>query len=85
MKAAVSKKVLIVEDDSDIRQLVKLYLDNEGCRTMTAVNGTEALTSVKVEHPDLVVLDLMLPEWTAWKCARDFEVPIKLPCFRSSC
>src|SRR5262249_31590600 len=62
MMTGVSKKVLIVEDDLDILQLVKLYLDNEGFRTVTAVNGVDALKLVKTEHPDLVVLDLMLPE-----------------------
>ena len=39
-----------------------MYLDNEGFRTITAANGAEALKQVKSEHPDLVVLDLMLPE-----------------------
>ena len=62
MGSAVSKKILVVEDDKDILQLVKLYLDNEGFRTVTAVNGPDALKQVKSEHPDLVVLDLMLPE-----------------------
>ncbi len=62
MVTAVAKKVLVVEDDKDILQLVKLYLDNEGFRTVTAANGVEALKQVKSEHPDLVVLDLMLPE-----------------------
>jgi two-component system alkaline phosphatase synthesis response regulator PhoP len=62
MVTAVTKKVLVVEDDKDILQLVKLYLDNEGFRTVTAANGAEALKQVKSEHPDLVVLDLMLPE-----------------------
>lgn len=62
MVTAVSKKVLVVEDDKDILQLVKMYLDNEGFRTITAVNGAEALKQAKSEHPDLVVLDLMLPE-----------------------
>ena len=62
MVTAVAKKVLVVEDDKDILQLVKMYLDNEGFRTITAANGAEALKQFKSEHPDLVVLDLMLPE-----------------------
>ncbi len=56
------RKVLIVEDEADIRQLVKLYLDREGFRTLQATTGAEALWSVKSEKPDLLVLDLMLPE-----------------------
>jgi two-component system, OmpR family, alkaline phosphatase synthesis response regulator PhoP len=62
MSAPGSKKVLIIEDEKDILQLVKLYLEKEGFRTVTAVTGTEGLAQVKAEKPDLVVLDLMLPE-----------------------
>jgi two-component system alkaline phosphatase synthesis response regulator PhoP len=62
MGSAAAKKILVVEDDKDILQLVKLYLENEGFRTITAANGAEALKLVKAEHPDLLVLDLMLPE-----------------------
>ena len=62
MVAAISKKVLVVEDDGDILQLVKLYLDNEGFRTITASNGAEALKQVRSERPHLIVLDLMMPE-----------------------
>jgi len=57
-----SKKVLIVEDERDILQLVKLYLEKEGYRTLTASNGVEALRQIRSEHPDLLILDLMLPE-----------------------
>ncbi|MDF0645251.1 MAG: response regulator transcription factor [Nitrospira sp.] len=62
MAQATPRKILIVEDEKDILQLVKLYLDKEGFRTLTAATGTDALKSVKQEKPDLVVLDLMLPE-----------------------
>ncbi len=58
----MSKKVLIVEDDKDILDLVRLYLEKEGYRTCTATTGVDALKQVKVEHPDLVILDLMLAE-----------------------
>jgi two-component system alkaline phosphatase synthesis response regulator PhoP len=56
------KKILIVEDEKDILQLVKLYLEKEGFRTVSAMTGAEGLRQVKTEHPDLIVLDLMLPE-----------------------
>jgi DNA-binding response OmpR family regulator len=62
MSAPHHKKVLIIEDEKDILQLVKLYLEKEGFRTVTATTGTEGLEQVKAENPDLVVLDLMLPE-----------------------
>ncbi|MDQ1291089.1 MAG: two-component system, OmpR family, alkaline phosphatase synthesis response regulator PhoP [Nitrospirota bacterium] len=62
MSNTSAKKVLIVEDEKDILQLVKLYLEKEGYRTVTASTGSEGLAQVRTEKPDLVVLDLMLPE-----------------------
>jgi two-component system, OmpR family, alkaline phosphatase synthesis response regulator PhoP len=62
MTVTGNKKVLIVEDDRDILHLVKMYLDKEGFRTLTAENGAEAIRQAKYEHPDLIILDLMLPE-----------------------
>ncbi|MBA3753833.1 MAG: response regulator transcription factor [Nitrospira sp.] len=56
------KKILIVEDEKDILHLVKLYLEKEGFRTVSAMTGAEGLRQVKAEHPDLIILDLMLPE-----------------------
>ena len=57
-----SKKILVVEDEHDILQLINLYLEKEGFRTASATTGAEGLRQVKQEKPDLIVLDLMLPE-----------------------
>lgn len=62
MRVSAHKKVLIVEDEQDILQLVTHYLEKEGFRPITAISGLDALKKVKEEKPDLVVLDLMLPE-----------------------
>jgi len=56
------KKILIVEDEEDILQLVRLYLEKEGYRTCLARTGPEGLKQARSEHPDLIILDLMLPE-----------------------
>jgi two-component system alkaline phosphatase synthesis response regulator PhoP len=56
------KKILIVEDEAEIAQLVKLYLDKDGFRTATANTGVEGLKLIKTDRPDMVILDLMLPE-----------------------
>lgn len=56
------KKILIVEDEQDILQLIKLYLEKEGFRTLLATTGLDGLQKAKQEKPDLVILDLMLPE-----------------------
>lgn len=76
MVASSHKKILIVEDEQDILQLVKHYLEKEGFRPIPAVNGLEALKKVKEEKPDLVVLDLMLPELDGLEiCKRLRSVP----------
>ncbi|QPD05478.1 MAG: DNA-binding response regulator in two-component regulatory system with PhoR (or CreC) [Candidatus Nitrospira kreftii] len=56
------KKILIVEDERDILHLITHYLEKEGFRTVVAMTGLEALKKVTEDKPDLVVLDLMLPE-----------------------
>jgi DNA-binding response OmpR family regulator len=76
MGASGHKKILIVEDEQDILQLVKHYFEKEGFRTVTAMNGLEALKKVKEDKPDLVVLDLMLPEMEGLEvCKRLRSVP----------
>ncbi|RKX26585.1 MAG: DNA-binding response regulator [Candidatus Zixiibacteriota bacterium] len=55
-------KILIVEDERDIAELIVYNLEREGFQVETAVSGEEGLDKTKKEHPDLVVLDIMLPE-----------------------
>ncbi len=55
------KRVLVVDDDEKTVELVKLYLNRDGYRVLTAYDGTEALRLARESHPDLIVLDLMLP------------------------
>jgi DNA-binding response OmpR family regulator len=55
------KKVLVVDDDTKTVELVKLYLNRDGYRVFTAGDGNEALRLARENHPDLIVLDLMLP------------------------
>jgi len=55
------KKVLVVDDDAKTVELVKLYLNRDGYRVVTAYDGNEALRMARENHPDLIVLDLMLP------------------------
>ena len=76
MAASNHKKILIVEDEQDILQLVKHYLEKEGYRLVTAMSGLEALKKVKEGKPDLVVLDLMLPEMDGLEvCKRLRSIP----------
>jgi two-component system, OmpR family, alkaline phosphatase synthesis response regulator PhoP len=62
MPSLTAKKILIVEDEATIAQLLKLYLEKDGFRTAIAKTGHECLTLIKTDRPDMVILDLMLPE-----------------------
>lgn len=58
----MGKKILVIEDERDISDLVTHYLEKEGYRVAAVRNGAEGLRQVKSELPDLLILDLMLPE-----------------------
>lgn len=55
-------KILVVEDERDIADLLRYHLEREGFRVVTAASGGQALREVRRERPDLVLLDLMIPE-----------------------
>lgn len=55
-------KILVVDDEASVRKLVKSYLVREGYEVLEAENGAEALKLGRTAHPDLVILDLMIPE-----------------------
>ena len=55
------KQILIIEDEPDIQQLLSFNLDNNGYKVYTASNGEKGLEVARTEHPDLILLDLMLP------------------------
>lgn len=58
----MATSVLVVDDEPDIRDLVVFHLEREGFRVRTARTGADALKQVKTSAPDLIILDLMLPE-----------------------
>ena len=66
-------KILVVDDEEHIRQLVTLYLEKEGFAVETAGDGRAALSRVNAFKPDLVVLDLMLPELDGWHVCRELR------------
>jgi len=76
----VSKRVLVVDDDPKTVELVKLYLNRDGYRVLTAYDGVEALRLAREGYPDLIVLDLMLPSIDGLEICRtlrdESDVPI---------
>lgn len=63
-------KILVVEDEQRMRELVALYLQREGWQVIVASNGKEGLASFHSYAPDLIVLDVMLPEIDGWAVCR---------------
>ena len=62
VKYASHKKVLIVDDEPDTLELVKLVLESGGFETVLAASGKEALNELEASKPDLVLLDIMMPD-----------------------
>lgn len=61
MIGALAQKVLLVDDEPDILELLKYNLEREGYTVTTALNGRDAIKAAKAEKPDLIVLDIMMP------------------------
>jgi DNA-binding response OmpR family regulator len=66
----MAKTILVVDDKEELRVLLKSYLEQEGFRVVTAVNGREALFMARQEKPNLIVLDLMMPEMGGYEFMR---------------
>jgi len=69
--AVAGKRVLVVDDDPDIRELLFTALEDEGFEVVPAGNGQEALAIIKTFHPDVIVLDLMMPVMDGWQFRKE--------------
>ena len=71
--------VLVVEDDKNIRDLLQMYLEKEGYAVTTAADGGEALTKFRAIHPDLVLLDVMMPVMDGWAVCKAIRAESQTP------
>jgi two-component system alkaline phosphatase synthesis response regulator PhoP len=71
--------VLVVDDEKRIADLLRAYLEEAGYRVVTAADGRQALFAARHEKPDLVVLDLMMPEVNGWEFTRRFRQESDVP------
>ncbi len=76
----MSKKILIADDEQHILDTVSAYLRSEGYDVLTVRNGRDALFTFRHEQPELVILDVMMPEMNGWEAARmirkESDVPL---------
>lgn len=75
----MAKTLLIIEDDSNIRELLRLYLEQEGYSVETAVDGMDGVRAFKRIHPDLVLLDVMMPQMDGWQVIKEIRASSKTP------
>lgn len=75
----MTKCILVVDDKQSLRQLVKSYLEQEGFRVVAAADGREALYVARHEKPDLIVLDLMMPEMDGYEFMRVYSKEASTP------
>lgn len=73
------ERILIVEDESRIREMVREYLENEGFVVTEAVDGADALNKFKSSEYDMLVLDVMLPEIDGWSVCREVRRTSEIP------
>jgi len=72
-------KILVVEDEEPVRELLRLYLEKEGYQVEVAVDGEEALQKAPCCYPDLIILDIMLPKKDGWTVCREIRKQLSIP------
>ena len=73
------KKILIVEDEANIRELLRLYLEREGYTVLEAENGVEGIKMWKSDKPDMLLLDVMMPVMDGWAVCREIRAESDVP------
>jgi len=66
----MNEKVLIIDDDVDTLKLVGMMLQKQGYQIIVSANGDQGLTQAETEDPDLIVLDVMMPEMDGYEVAK---------------
>ena len=78
----MNKKALVIEDDKNIAELLRLYLEKDGFEVSIAPGRGKGLQLAEDEHPDVMLLDIMLPVMDGWQVCREIAAR---PRSRSSC
>ena len=73
------KKILIVEDEANIRELLRLYLEREGYTVLEAENGVEGIKKWKSDKPDMLLLDVMMPVMGGWEVCKEIRAESDVP------
>ena len=72
-------RIMVVDDDANICEIMRLYLEKEGFDVTLAHNGADALAKFEVAPPDLMILDIMMPQIDGWQVCREVRKKSALP------
>lgn len=75
----MARKILVVEDDRNISDLIRMYLEKEGFEVQTAFDGGTAVETFRTMQPDMVLLDIMLPVMDGWAVCAKIRETSKVP------
>ena len=75
----MAKKILVIEDDKNISELLQIYLEKEGFEVSTALDGGKGVSEFEKCKPDLVLLDIMLPVMDGWEVCREIRLSSSVP------
>lgn len=75
----LKEKILVVDDEKNICDLLRMYLEKEGYTVVIAYNGMDAVNMFREENPDLVLLDVMLPQLDGWQVCREIRKTSEKP------
>jgi len=73
------KKVLIVDDEKNICEIIRLYVEKEGYKTVLAYDGEQAMDLYEKEKPDIILLDVMMPKKDGWQVCREIRAKADVP------
>lgn len=73
------RKILVVDDEEYVSELLKLYLESENFEVQIAKDGLQALLAAKQFQPDLIILDIMLPFKDGWQVAKELRLTMDTP------
>ncbi|MBC3516846.1 response regulator transcription factor [Neobittarella massiliensis] len=79
MRGITVEKILVVDDDKNICELLRLYIEKEGYQTVLAHDGKQALAVFEEEKPSLIILDVMMPELDGWQVCREIRKTSDVP------
>jgi len=69
----MQEKILVIDDDPDIREALTIILEAQGYQVATASDGLEGLENIKAEKPDLIILDLLMPKMDGFAVCKELQ------------